>query len=736
MSAITRRDFVRTGLALGGGLFVWVPFSTACSDAEGGTALEGGRFGIYLRIDGDGITTITIPVPEIGQGVRTSLAMLVAEELDADWERIAIVQADAADELGGRARAAGSQAIREHWMPLREAGAVARALLVSAAAARWGVSPQECRTESGRVISGRRSVAYGDVASEAAALSPPADVALRDPSRFTIIGTDRRHLDAPAITRGEATFGLDVRVPGMLRAVVERAPVYGGRVRSVDDAAARAVPGVRDVLRLPPVGDPDRPAISEGVAVVADRTWTALSARRVLSIEWDDGPHTGESTARLHDDCRARIDRPGDVYREDGAVDRAFASAARTVEAVYHTPFLTHAQMEPMNCVVHVRDGGCEIWAPTQIPLPVRSVVADRLGVPRDAVTVHVTRVGGGFGRRLGAEFVLEALEIARNVDAPVQVVWTREDDMRNGFMRPFNYHRLRAALDDAGSITAWLHRQAGTSRYAFRDGEHPGDSEFRPWTLPAMLLPAYRLEYSLSPSALPRGPLRAPGINAYTFAAESFIDEIANAAGRDPLELRLDLLREDRRFAEDEDDEIETSRMRHVLERVAETADWGSTLPAGRGRGIASSFTFGSYAAHVIEVDVDDDGALHVRRAWSAIDCGRAVNPNGVRAQVEGGLMDGLSAALHGEITVEGGRIVQSNFHDYPLLRLSEAPSIEEITVVASDRAPTGAGEPPYPPVAPALANAIFAASGARVRTLPVRPGTVSAALSARGAG
>jgi isoquinoline 1-oxidoreductase beta subunit len=733
MSPLTRRDFVRTGLAMGGGLFVWVALPAGPHGGARGAAQQAtGRFGVYLAIGEDGAITITIPVPEIGQGVRTSLAMLVVEELDARWEDVRVEQADAAAEMGPQPRAAGSQSVRAYWLPLREAGATARALIVQAAANRWGVSVDECRTEAGRVMAAGRSIGFGPLAAAAAALPAPASVRLKEPAAFRLIGTDVRHIDTPDIVRGRAVFGLDVRVPGMLRAVVERAPTYGGTVRTVDDAAAMAVPGVRAVLRVPATGEPARPAVSEGVAVVAESTWAAITGRRALVIEWNDGPHAAESTDRLHEECRGLVDSPAPTFREHGDVDAVFASAATTVDAVYHTPFLTHAPMEPMNCVVHVRDDGCEIWAPTQIPQPVWSAVAQRLGLPRDDVTLHVTRVGGGFGRRLSADFVLEALAIAQQVRAPVQVVWTREDDMRNAFMRPFAWHRMRAAVDANGRVAAWLYRQAGTSRYAFRPDEHPGDSEFRPAAWPTQLFPAHRLEYALASSALPRGPLRAPGINSYTFAVECFIDEVAASVGRDPLAFRLDLLREDRRLVENEDDVIETARLRGVLELAAEAAQWGQPLPAGRGRGIAAAFAFGSCAAHVLEVDVRADGAVRVVRAFSAIDCGRAVNTNGVRAQVEGGLIDGLSAALHGEVTVERGRIQQSNFHDYPLLRMSEAPSID-VRIVPSDRPPTGAGEPPYPPVAPALSNAIFAATGARVRTLPIRPEAVLAAIRNR---
>lgn len=735
MSQLSRRSFLRVGAAVGGGLLVsfFVPGLTSCTGAEGADRVRR-RFNAFLELASDGTATVRIPVPEMGQGVRTSLAMLVAEELDVPWTDIRLEQADAGEEMGPRPEASGSNAVRLYWLPLREAGAAARAALVGAAAARWGVDPAACSTGAGRVLlSGtRRTLRYGELLAAAASLEQPAGVVLKDPSAFRLIGHSTPHLDTPAITRGAVRFGLDVRVPGMLRAVIARGQSYGATVVSIDDTAARGVAGVRDVVRVRAVGAAERPGVSEGVAVVADDTWSALQGRRALHVDWDPGPNAHESTDRLHAASREAVARRLDTYREEGDVDAALASAHRRVSAIYHAPFLAHAALEPQNCTVHVRDGSAEIWAPTQIPVPVWRAAARELGLPDEAVTVHVTRMGGAFGRRLSADYVLEALQIARQVNAPVQLVWSREDDMRHGFMRPFSYHRLEAGLDAGGRPTAWLHRQAGTSRYAFRSGLPPGMSEFRAGTYPAALVPAHRLEYGLIASNLPRGPLRAPGLNSFVFAIECFLDEVAHAAGRDPLELRLDLLGRDLELPYDDSDPVfETRRMRHVLEAAAERAGWGSPLPDGYGRGIAATFTFGTYLAHVVTATVESDGTVRVTRVVSAIDCGRVVNPNGVRAQVEGGVMDGLGAALHGEITVEGGAVRQSNFHDYPLLRFGAAPEVDVVFVGDGAHAPTGVGEPPYPPMMPATANAVYAASGARVRHLPLRAERVRAVLA-----
>lgn len=739
MSDMTRRAFLRTGAAAGGGLLVSfsVPGLTSCTAVAGDMAAPQ-RFNAFLTLDGRGLATVRIPVPEFGQGVRTSLAMLVAEELDIDWTDVRLEQADAADDLGPQPAAAGSNAVRLYWLPLREAGATARAALIAAAAARWDVQPEACVAELGRVrLDGsRRSVRYGELVEEAAHVAIPGTVQLKDPSQFRLIGRDTPHLDTPDIARGAIAFGIDIRVPGMLRAVIARAPALGATVRVIDDDDARQLPGVRHVLRVAAVGPAERPGVSEGVAIVADDTWSALQGRRALRVEWEPGPNAHENTDRLHAESRAALDRRLATYREEGNVDAALDSAARRVTAQYHVPFLAHAPMEPQNCTVHVREGSAEIWAPTQIPVPVWRTVARELDLPPEAVTLHTTRMGGGFGRRLSADYVLEAVQIARQIDSPVQLLWTREDDMRHGFLRPFSYHHLEAGLDSSGRLTGWLHRQAGTSRYAHREGEHPARSEFRAGTYPAALAPAHRLEYCLIETNLLRGPLRAPGLNAYAFAVESFIDEVAHAAARDPLALRLELLAPDRTLREDDDNPIfDTDRMSRVLQAAADRAGWGTPLPDGQGRGIAAGFTFGTYVAHVITASVDERGAIRVHHVASAIDCGRIVNPNGVRAQIEGGVMDGLGATLHGEITIENGAIAQSNFHDYPLLRYSEAPRVDVVFVGDGLYPPTGAGEPPYPPVMPAVANAVFAATRTRLRRLPFTADRVRAALAAQAA-
>lgn len=721
---VDRRSFIKIGATVAGGLMVGVPLG--CT--PGREPVVASELNAFVEVSSDGMVTIFAPVPEIGQGVRTALPMLVAEELDAPWDRVTVRQAPGDDRYGPRQIAAGSVSVSVYWEPLRRAGAAARAVLVEAAAARWGVEAASCTTAAGRVVhpGGRLSFGYGELAAEAALRPVPEEFSLKSPEEFTLVGRPVRNVDAEAIVRGEPLFGLDVERPGMLRAVVARCPSYGGRIIRYDDTAALAVPGVVRTVRIEAIGSEERPFVDEGVAVVAETTWAALQGREALTVEWDLGPNAAESTADLHERCRAFVDRPGDVVvRDDGYVDAALAAGSTRLDATYHLPFIAHVCMEPMNCTAEVTPEKCEIWTPTQTPGNVRNAFANRLEMPVESVTVHSMRCGGGFGRRVGPEdFEFEAVQISAAVGRPVQVVWSREDDIRHDAYRPFSYHRLAAALDDRGNPTALRHRQAGTSRHAFRPAGTPERSEFFVANFPGGLLDNYRLEYTLAESNLPRTILRAPGNNALSFVVESFIDEMAAAGGRDPLEYRLDLLGEDREFPFDEDyPVISTARMKNVLRTAAAGAGWGQALPPGRGHGIASHFTFGTYVAYVVDVTVDPStGAFAVDRVVGAIDCGRPVNPLGIRAQVEGGVHDGLHAARHGEITFAEGAVEQSNFHDYPLARMTESAKRIDVHIVDSRLPPTGVGEPPYPPMLPALGNALYAATGVRVRRLPIR--------------
>ena len=713
-------------------LQVCLPRAAPAADRPDARGFEPNAF---LRIDPDDRITIMVARAEIGQGVRTSLPMLVAEELDADWTRVHIEQAVAADAYGDQ-YAGGSQSVRSSWVPLRRAGAMARAMLVLAAAQQWGVDPSACQTSRGAVLhppSGRRST-YGALASAAARMPAPTQILLKDPSRYTLIGRPTRQLDAPAIVQGTQQFGLDTRVPGMRFASIERAPVIGARIVAFDDAAARAVTGIRDIVRidadaLPGFGD-NNPRPADGVAVIADSTWLALRGRRALRISWSEGA-AAEDTQRRREQCRQLANAaPERVLRNDGDIDRAFAAAARTLEAVYELPLVAHAPMEPMNCLAHVRADRCEVWAPTQNPEAARALAAQVSGLPLESVTLHVTRSGGGFGRRFYSDFVGEAVYLSQRAGAPIQVMWTREDDLRHDYFRPASYHAMRGALDDKGGVLAWSQHLINAQRGDFLQWAPPkgetrlaaGD-ELGTFDFPAGLVPNLRLMATAVRSCpVPLGQWRSVEDSTNVFVYQSFIDELAHLAGQDPLAFRLALLGPARPLPYYRAS-YDSGRLRRVFEAAAERARWGAAVPRGWGRGIAGSYANDAYVAVVADVEVDRRRDIHARRIVVAADLGTIVNPLGAAAQVEGSVIFGLSAALKQEIIIAQGRVVQSNFNDFPVIRMAEAPRIE-VHLLPSTEAPLGAGETAVPPTAPAIANAIFAATGIRVRRLPIRSG------------
>lgn len=660
----------------------------------------------YISIARDGTIIVVLDRVEMGQGVATALPTLVAEELEVDIGQIRLEFAPAdpryINTMIGSQATGGSTSVRSSWEKLRRAGATVREMLIAAAAQDWGVPASECRAEGGAVVhrpSGRR-LGYGALAARAAQLPIPRSVPLKDPADFRLIGKALPRLDTLDKITGRAVFGTDVKVPGMLVAVVARCPVFGGRLRDFDARRALAVRNVRHVV-----------PIESGVAVVAVDSWSALRGRDALKVRWDEGPYAGLSSARISRMFRAAVQQPAAVARSEGDVDRAFRAPRKKVEATYELPYLAHATPEPMNCTAHVRPDGCDIWVPTQAPDGAQRVAAKITGLPHGAIKVHGTYIGGGFGRRFEQDFVAEAVQISKAVGAPVQVLWTRKDDLQHDFYRPASFHRLRAALDKDGLPLAWTHRIACPSMLAREtaDGTSGGVDEGAvdgavdlPYAIPNL-----RIDYVAQEPWVPIGAWRSVGHSQNAFAVECFIDELAAAANQDPYQLRRELLRN-------------APRHRAVLDLAARKGDWGDPLPPGRGRGIAFHASFGSLVAMVIEVTVTPEAGVRVGRVVCALDCGMVVNPDIVEAQMEGSVVFGLSAALKGEITIRKGRVVQQDIHDYPALRMHETPPIE-VHILPSQEPPGGVGEPGVPPVAPALANAVFAATGKRIRKLPI---------------
>jgi isoquinoline 1-oxidoreductase subunit beta len=735
----SRRDFLKTTSVGGAGLLLAFRMAgTFPSDA----AVEEDKFApnAFISISPEGEITLVVARSEMGQGVRTTLAMILAEELDADWPKVKVEQADC-DAKYGDMTTGGSMSIRSSWDPLRKAGASARDMLLSAAAETWNVPKAECTATGTSMVEHKKSgrkLSYGALAAKAATVSVPKDVALKDPKDYRIVGTKRKRIDGRHIVIGEAHYGIDTKVPGMLFAVVARPLVVGGKVKRFDASKALAVPGVRKVFEVPAVEMP--PLFGEerkensghqhylwgGIAVVADSTWQAISGRKALNIEWEDGPGAGESSETQSAQLAELLKSPGKELKKIGDPDSALASAAKKVEATYDTPFLAHMAMEPMNCTASVSGQKCEVWAPTQNPNGLATALASALKMPQDALTIHITLIGGGFGRRLNIDYGVEAALISRAADAPVKVIWTRDDDIKHDYYRPISRHHMQAGLDANGLVTSWLHHIAAASTDStFLGGELPdtGGTEIAGTGLPAGSVPNYFLQQSFLLTSLRRGYWRAVDMNWNHFAVQSFIDEIAVANGQDPLDLRRQLITTKEKPSGQGDNEsdapVNTERLLAVLNLAAEKSGWGKKLPPGSGRGIAGLYGFGSYVAHVAEVTVAQDGTLKIDRVVVAVDCGQVINPDMLEAQVQGGVIFGLTSALYNQITIENGRVQQSNFDDYPVIRITDTPRIE-VHIIPSHEAPGGIGEPGVPSTAPAVANAIFAATGKRLRRLP----------------
>jgi isoquinoline 1-oxidoreductase beta subunit len=709
---LSRRDFLKTSALAGGGLVLGVYLPELGGPAEAAQA-KATTFApnAFVRIGTDDSVTVLINHSEMGQGTFTALPMLVAEELDADWSKVRAEHAPvdpAYNHVGfGIQMVGGSTSTWSEWERLRKAGATARAMLIAAAAQAWKVEPASCRAENGHVVhtdSGRR-LSFGQLAERAARLTPPQNVALKDPKDFKLIGKPTKRLDTPEKINGQGVFGLDVKVPGMLVAVVARPPVFGGKVKNFDASKAKAVPGVRHVV-----------AIDRGIAVVADGYWPALKGREALAITWDEGPLATLDSRTQREQYAELAKQPGAVAKKAGDVAAAMSRAAKKLEAAYELPYLAHATMEPLNCVADVRPDGCDVWTGTQFQTVDRDAAAQVAGLKPEQVKVHTPLLGGGFGRRAvpDSHFVREAVQISKAVKAPVKVIWTREDDTRGGYYRPAAYHAISAGLDAAGNPVGWQHRivcqsfiagtpfEAAVIKGGVDETAVEGAADL-PYDIPNLLV-----DWQQAPGGVPTLWWRSVGHSHNAFVVETFLDELAQAAGQDPLAYRRALLGQ-------------RPRHQRVLELAAEKAGWGKPLPDGRGRGLAVHESFGSFVAQVAEVSVSKEGQLRVHRVVCAIDCGPVVNPDTIHAQMEGGIVFGLTAALYGEITFEKGRVKQRNFHDYPMLRMNEMPVVETHIVPSADKM-GGVGETGVPPIAPAVANAVFAVTGKRVRRLPIR--------------
>jgi isoquinoline 1-oxidoreductase beta subunit len=707
---VDRRGFLKTSLAGTTGLVIgfYLPGRSEALAASAAGAAPA-ALNAWMRIGADDSVTILIDKSEMGQGILTALCMLAAEELECDWKKIRTEFAPAAKEYFnpafGMQGTGGSSSVRSSWEPMRKAAAAAREMLLEAAAQKWGVDKAECRAGNGVIshVTTKRRLTYGSVAEAAARLPVPADVPLKDPKQFQIIGKPLKRLDTPDKVNGRAVFGIDIRRPGMLYAVVARCPVFGGKVASFDATKAKALRGVKTVIQ-----------ISSGVAVVADSTWTAMEGRRALVVKWDEGENANVSSDSIRKLFEERAAQPGAEARKEGNAAAALSGAAKKIEAVYEVPFLAHATMEPQNCTADVRADRCDVWVPTQFQTITQATAAKICGLKPEAVFVHTTFLGGGFGRRSGTDFVADAVETSKALRVPVKVTWSREDDMQHDFYRPASYARLTAGLDADGWPVAWTTRIAcpsimnrffpGTIKNNLDPTSVEGVANL-PYTIPNILV-----DYQLTETGVPVGFWRSVGNSQNGFFSESFMDELAAAGKKDPYEFRRHLLGK-------------SPRHLGVLELAAQKAGWGKPLPPGRFRGIAVLTAFRSYAAQVVEISVNrSERTLKIHRVVCAVDVGRVVNPSNIAAQTESAVVYGLTAALYGAITISRGRVEQTNFDNYPMLRINEMPVIE-VHIVPSEETPTGAGELSVPPVTPALCNAIFAATGKRIRRLPIRP-------------